>query len=262
VTPPDGDPDTDHADTGIRLVTRGDDAGLARSANAGIREAFEDGILRNASVMAPGPALGHAADELADLAGLCIGVHLTLTAEWDRPRWGPVSSPETVPSLVEDDGAFSHTAMALHERDASVREMVAEATAQIERVREAGFEPAYLDCHMGVDWVGDLANELDALREREGLLDGDGVGMLPAVGGAADDPDGLCARLDAAEPGTHLIVGHPCYDDAEMRDIVGAGHGPGEVATERDAQRRMFLDEGVHRCCEERGVEPVRFTDV
>ena len=60
-------------------------------------------------------------------------------AEWDRPRWSPVSSPETVPSLLKDDGAFF--------------QMVAEATARIERVREAGFEPASLDCHMGVEPV-------------------------------------------------------------------------------------------------------------
>ena len=262
MTPPGDGPDTDHADTGIRLVTRGDDAGLARSANAGIREAFADGILENASVMAPGPEFGHAADELADLERLCVGVHLTLTAEWDRPRWGPVSSPEAVPSLVDDDGAFFHTAMTLHERDASVTEMISEATAQIDRVRDAGFEPAYLDCHMGVDWVGDLASELDSLREREGLLDGDGVEMLPDVDGAANDPDGLCARLDAVESGTHLVVGHPSYDDRELQGVVGAGYGPGEVATERDAQRRMFLDESVGRYCKEYDVEPVRFVDL
>ena len=49
----------------IHLITRGDDLGTNHSANAAIREAFQSGILRNASLMACCPAVEEAAEMLA-----------------------------------------------------------------------------------------------------------------------------------------------------------------------------------------------------
>ena len=90
----------------IRLITRGDDCGAALSGNAAIRDAFREGILRNTSVMVPGPVVEEAAQMLAHERDLCFGLHCTLTAEWDRVRWGPVLPPDRVPSLVDRRGHF------------------------------------------------------------------------------------------------------------------------------------------------------------
>lgn len=65
------------ADETVRLITRGDDAAVAEGANDAIRDHFGDGILRNVSVMAPCPAFDHAAERLAGVDGLCVGVHVT-----------------------------------------------------------------------------------------------------------------------------------------------------------------------------------------
>ena len=122
--------------------------------------------------------------------------------------------------------------------------------------------------------IDGLADELDAFRKREGLLDGDFDRRLPsggaatddtvgtAHGGAGNDPEGLIARLERADPGTYLVVGHPAYDDEEMRAIRGAGRKPGAVAAARDEQRRMFLANEVGERCAELGVEPIRFTEL
>ena len=77
--------------TRIHLITRGDDLGTNHSANAAIREAYETGILRNASLMAGCPAAEEAAELLAGERGLCVGLHSTLNAEASRTS-GSLSS--------------------------------------------------------------------------------------------------------------------------------------------------------------------------
>ncbi|MBD2867190.1 ChbG/HpnK family deacetylase [Paenibacillus arenilitoris] len=74
----------------IYLVTRGDDLGSSRSANAGILEACRSGLLKNVSVMACAPYAEEAAELLRDAPGVCFGIHATFNAEWDFVRWGPV----------------------------------------------------------------------------------------------------------------------------------------------------------------------------
>jgi len=247
-------------------VTRADDAGNTRSANEAVLEAFEEGILRNVSVMAPCPAFEHAAELLAGHDDLCVGVHVTLTSEWDRPRWGPVLPDEEVPSLVDDDGYLLPSPRALDERGADVDEMAAETRAQIARVRDAGFDVAYLDDHMMNRVAAGFEDRLVEIAGSEGLLDGQTVcPRLPEVELTAPSyPQQLISRLNLASPGTYLAVGHPGYYDAETRRIAGGRYDrrPGEWARIMDSQRRMFLAPAVLSWCDARGVEPIRYADL
>ena len=95
---------------GIRLVTRADDAGLNGAVNRAIRSAVNDGVVRNISLMAAAPAIEDAASVLGDLSkSVDYGLHVTLTAEWENPRWGPVLDGERVASAVRRDGTFHVT---------------------------------------------------------------------------------------------------------------------------------------------------------
>jgi len=250
----------------IRLVTRADDAGNTRSANEAVVEAFEDGILRNVSVMAPCPEFDHAVDRLAGRDGLCVGMHVTLTSEWDRPRWGPVLPPEEVPTLVDDDGYLLPSPSTLEERGADVDEMAAETRAQLDRLRAAGFEVAYFDDHMRNRTVSGWEDRLLEIADSGGLIDGqEVVPQLPEVAVTAPSyPQRLLSRLNRADPGAYLAVGHPGYYEAETRRIAGGRYDrrPGEWARIMDSQRRMFLAPAVRLWCADNGVEPVRFTDL
>jgi len=259
-------------DDAIRLLARADDAANTRSANRAILETFEEGLVRNVSVMATGPELDHAAELLADLDGLCAGLHVTLTAEWDRPRWGPVLPPAEVPTLVDDDGHLPPHPRALARRQPAVDELLAETRAQLERLRDAGFDVAYFDDHMR--HRGTLLYEapgyvtgLAELADGEGLIDGQTVRpRLPYPDGdpVPSHADELLGRLDAAEPGERLAVGHPGYYGEETRRITGgrADRGPGEWAATMDGQRRMFTDERVLDYCDAYGVTPIRYTEL
>lgn len=248
----------------IRIITRVDDMGVAPNANRAIVEACTRGIARNVSVLTGAPFFEEAAGLLQGVQGIDVGVHFALNAEWDNLRWGPVLPPEQVRSLLDEDGHFFKTTQALHERGAQPDEMLAEARAQIQRARAGGLTPAYLDVHMGVDWVGRITDRLARLCADEGLIFAPPVGgRLPrGPEGAKAEPYRLMAQLEDVEPGLYVCVGHPMYDDDEARPFSLQGSPPGEVARDRDGQRRMFTEARVLEILARRGIRPVRYSEV
>jgi len=107
------------------------------------------------------------------------------------------------------------------------------------------------------------------LADDEGLIDGQTVRpRLPYPGDGAPSPpsyvDELLNRIDAADPGEYLAVGHPGDYEAETRRITGgrADRGPGEWAAAMDGQRRTFTDERVLERCREGGVTPIQYAEL
>ena len=248
----------------IRLITRGDDAGCNDSANRAVWEAATRGCLRNASILACGPAIEPAAELLAGVEGLCCGVHCCLNAEWDSLRWGPVLPAAQVPALVDADGFFHTTTQALHAAGPRIEEVMAELTAQLERLRGLGFDVRYADQHMGFGWVVDgLEEALAAWRAEHGLLSGDRRGCrLPRVEVEGDAVDRLLASLAAADAGTYLIVNHPACDGPEMRALGHEGWPGDRVAAEREGDRRLWSDPRLLALVDSGEVEVVRFDQV
>ena len=128
----------------IKLVVQGDDLGMCRSVNEGIVLAATDGILTQASVMAPTPWFAEGA-AMVQRVGLPVGLHVTLTCEWDYLRWSPLSP---APSLRASDGTFHRTVDAAATADPA--DAVAEAHAQADRATAVGLDITYIDPHMGV----------------------------------------------------------------------------------------------------------------
>lgn len=240
----------------IRLATRGDDAGSCLAANRAVEVCARDGVLRNASVMAPAPFFADAARRLKDIPGLAIGLHLTLTSEWDAPVWGPCAPADDVPSLIDARGGFPRDARALGHQGATVDEMLREAAAQLAAMQEAGLQPEYLDEHMGVaDVLPQLRAPLDAWARAAGLRVIHGIRPLPGVGP-------LTARLATAPPGDYLWVNHPGYDGEEMRALGNASYPGKQVAAEREADRREWLDPALREAGAVYDVVWVRFGEL
>ena len=224
-----------------RLLTRADDAGLVASANGAIRDCVVDGLARNVGVMAPAPALEDAADRLVGL-DCSIGCHVTLTAEWEQPRWGSVLPPGRVPTLVGADGTFPYTAGTVADR-ARPADARAEAAAQLERLRSAGFEVDYLDTHMRVSDTQGIDDALAALCADEDLVYADRSVPVARLEGDGSPAERVATTLDGLSPGGYAVVAHPCYDRPDARDLRAPDGEPGAVAADRDRQRRLFADQ-------------------
>ena len=124
------------------LIVHCDDLGSSHAANVGVYEALREGIATSASLMVPCPWAREAA---ARYRGEDVGVHLTLNAEHDLYRWGPITH---APSLLDGDGGFPRTMEDLWDH-ADVEEVRKECRAQIERAIYWGFDISHLDSHLG-----------------------------------------------------------------------------------------------------------------
>src|SRR5260370_2483999 len=86
-----------------------------------------------------------ARDAAAQYRGEDVGVHLTLNAEWETYRWGPITYG---PSLLDGDGGFPRPIEDTWDH-ADLEEVRRELRAQIERAILWGFDVSHLDSHMG-----------------------------------------------------------------------------------------------------------------
>lgn len=89
--------------TNPRLIIRADDMGSFRSANIACMEGYKNGVETCIEVMVVTSWFPEAARLLRENPGIDVGLHLTLTSEWDNVKWRPLTH---CPSLTDSDGYF------------------------------------------------------------------------------------------------------------------------------------------------------------
>ena len=134
-------------DTRLRIINA-DDFGMYHAVNAAILRSLTEGIARSTTVMVPCPWSLHALQALQKHPELAFGVHLTVVSDSRNYRWGPLTSRDRVPSLVDESGFFPLNTprqeyLARFSRD----EVEVEFRAQIEAVLAANLAPTHLDWH-------------------------------------------------------------------------------------------------------------------
>ncbi len=218
------------------LIVNCDDLGMCHSANEGVYDALRNGFATSATLMVPCP---WARDAAARYRGEDVGVHMTLTAEWELYRWGPITQ---APSLLGGDGGFPRTIEDVWDH-ADLDEVRRELRAQVERAILWGFDVTHIDSHMGTlqlrpeffDVYLDLAVEFDLpmrlsgestqqfigfpfrdLAAQEGIVSPDHLVVYNGVGARA----ALEELLSDLRPGVTEIFLHPATDHAELRALA------------------------------------------
>lgn len=145
----------------------GDDFGLSSGINRGIRQAYNQGILRSASLMANGPAFAEAVAIAGATPGLSVGVHLSLVGEKCA---APLS---LVRGLAGEEGFLppSHLSFLrgyLRGRfgPAQIR---AEIDAQILRILDAGLVPTHIDSHQHLHLLPGVLEIVLEIARRAGI---------------------------------------------------------------------------------------------
>lgn len=158
-----------------KLIVNADDFGRSAGVNRGILDAHQRGIVTSTTVMINYPDAAPGLEQaLTEAPKLGIGVHLNLTSGY------PVSEPQHVASLVDDDGRFHHiSAWARHYDSFEPDHLQREVAAQVARfIALAGRPPDHLDAHHHATYLHptSLQAMFDIARAytipmREGMID-------------------------------------------------------------------------------------------
>jgi len=215
------------------VIINCDDLGASHACNAGVYDSLRTGMATSATIMVPAPWAREAASRYR---GDDVGVHLTLNAEYERYRWGPITH---APSLLDGDGGFPRTLDDLWDH-ADLDESRRELRAQVERAILWGFDVTHLDSHMGAlqlrpeffDIYLDLALEFRLPLRLSGADTERPIGFpfrSLAAGVGVVSPDhfvyaaGVGSRKAIAhalrdlQPGVTELYLHPALDTPEQR---------------------------------------------
>src|SRR5512133_106540 len=130
------------------LIIHADDMGLAHSVNTACIKAFENKGITSGSIMVTCPWANEIEAYVKDHPGMDVGIHLTLTAEWDLYKWGGITPSDQITSLLDKNNFFYASVEALG-KVAKGTEAEKELRAQIDRAIAAGVRPTHIDTHMG-----------------------------------------------------------------------------------------------------------------
>ena len=149
------------------LVITSDDFGLSRGVNRAVEQAWKNGLLTGASIMAGAGAFDDAVAIARRNPGLQIGLHLTLV------QGRSVLPPAELPGLVDASGNFTTNPVGAGFRYFFDRglycQLKREIEAQIKKVRDAGINLTHIDGHLNIHMHPTVFRILAELMPRYGI---------------------------------------------------------------------------------------------
>ena len=199
------------------IVPHVDDLGASHGANQAFLDLARRGLVTCGSVMVPGAWFREIAEAAIVDPALDLGVHLTLTSEWEFCRWAPVSTVSRASGLIDHDGYFWRD-LATLSRHLVPEAAEAELRAQIERIIAAGVKPTHIDAHMAAAMLPELLESHVRLGREFGLFP-----VLPRSIVWAPDPVRYRAVIERLDVEGAPVVDHCRGTLAGATDMVEAG---------------------------------------
>ncbi len=260
------------------LILNADDFGMCHDENEATIQGLTEGLFTSSTILVTCPWFEEAAEFARDTPSADLGVHLTLTSEWNRYKWGPVLGSEAVPSLCDQGGYLWADVAHVYEHD-RLDEVERELRAQVERALAAGIDVTHLDSHMGplhlrADYhqvygriardyrlpIRMLSRRLMVQMGMQALLDEiDRDGILHPdhfiAGGPREvaETESYWSRLiRELRPGLSELYCHPAFARAELL-------GCARDARQREADFRFFTSDTARRLIREEGIELIGY---
>jgi len=266
------------------LIIHADDIGLAQSVNDASSSAFASGGITSGSIMVPCPWFIDFAEHYKSHPHLDVGIHITLTSEWDYYKFGGVLPSTEIPSLLDENGYFYPTTQEVGQHADPV-EAEKEIIAQIERAIAYGIKPTHLDTHMGsvlakpelveiymklgkeygipvfaprMMLMGMPAEEREMIKEDYVLVDR--IFMLNDIGPDASWEEEYGKMIEKISPGLNVMIVHLAYDNAEMQAL--AINHPAFGATWREKDLKYVQSQNFHDLLKENEIQLVTWKEI
>ncbi|MEI2692146.1 MAG: polysaccharide deacetylase family protein [Anaerolineae bacterium] len=240
------------------VVLHADDIGMCQATLPAYETLSTAGAISSAAVMVPCPWFNSVAEQCRRRAGdpqVDMGVHLTLTSEWDSYRWRPLTTCDPASGLLDGEGYFPSRAMPVIQR-ADLDAVRLELTAQVQRALAAGIDVTHVDSHMltlfhprllsvYIDvarqfdlppflvqippgWQSDMGHDAETIALGQRLIAEAADAGLPIfdyfqVLSLADSEHRVAemsALLNQLPAGLSIILFHPAVDTPELRALA------------------------------------------
>lgn len=265
------------------IMLHADDIGMCKEANIAAEAQLTNNHIQSAAVMMPCPNADEFIQWAKEHPKMDIGLHLTLTSEWKKHRWGPVKDSTDVPSLIDPHGMLWPEVpdVVAH---ASAEDVEKEIRAQIEKSIALGYRPDHIDTHMGTLYghpsyvkayfkvaeeygipamVIELSNQkvVDAFRSKGYPMDQDIIQMahdysLPKLDFFTSAPNAKTYEekiesfkelIRSLDPGITEIIFHPSVLTENLKGITGSWQ-------QRAWEAEMFSDPDLIKFFETEGI--------
>lgn len=263
--------------TSPRLIIRADDIASSRAANIACVETALNGITTSIEVMVVCPWFPEAAKLLNDNPTIDVGLHLTLTSEWENIKWRPLTN---CPSLTDANGYFfpmiwpnkSYPEQSILENKWNLEEIEQEFRAQIELALKNIPQIGHLSGHMGsMTFAPEVSALVLRLADEYNLTTLDRkdavnhqvefVGYTGPNKTYEDKEKSFLATLDKLQPGkTYIFIDHPALDNEEMQTVGHIGYE--WVAKDRQGVTDLFTSDKIKQTIKEKGIQLVTYNEV
>jgi CubicO group peptidase (beta-lactamase class C family)/predicted glycoside hydrolase/deacetylase ChbG (UPF0249 family) len=265
-------------ETNPRLIVRADDMGAFHAVNEAFVKTCRDGIITSAEVMTVTPWFPEAVKMLKENPLLDVGLHLTITSEWENMKWRPLTH---CPSLTDGNGYFypmmspnpAYPGQSIVENKWDIKEIEQEFRAQIElalknipqishlsgHMFSTGFDPEVVKLvkRLGEAYNLPAMDRMDAVEQYSFEYIGyDGPSRTPEEKEAS-----FIKRINSLEDGkTYMFLDHPALATAEVETIGHTGYE--DVAFDRQGVTDLFTAEKVKQAIKDRGVRLINYNDL
>jgi predicted glycoside hydrolase/deacetylase ChbG (UPF0249 family) len=270
------------------VIFHADDVGMCQASLTAFAELLDFGLISSGATMVPCPWFPAVAAYSRQQPSVDLGVHLTLTSEWDSYRWGPISTRDPASGMLDGEGYF-HRRSEEAQTHADAAAVQRELEAQVARALTAGIDVTHVDTHMvtvahpkfvygyvqlalehglppmiprldeagwralGMDGeMATLATQFVAQLEAQGVPLPDHLVALPLDEEPGDRLVLAKQALDALPPGlTHFIL-HPAVETPELQAITQSWRS-------RVADYELFRSEALRAHVQETGIQVIGY---
>lgn len=247
------------------LIINADDLGNYPGATRGILEAAEGGIVKSASLLVNFPGSEEAAMKALQRK-VDLGLHFNLT------HGNPISSPETVDSLVNDDGVFYLKREEIEEKGIT-EHIQTELKAQLELFTKlTSHVPSHINTHKHIHrWnkvlkcVVSIAKETNLpVRSSSAMilqkLKQEGIPTTDFfLGDVTEEPywtkEKLLEALSTLQPGVAELMCHPGHYDKTAEDLTFYNR-------QRETELEAFCGEEVMGCVAKQHIQLITFKEL
>lgn len=144
------------------LIVNADDLGASEAVNEEIFDLMASGLVTSATLMANGPAFGHAVKHIQRFPNCSFGVHLNLTA------FSPLSGVKNLDPVLRN-GEFSRELLTRRLKHELRSQLKQELIMQVQRVVNAGVPVTHFDSHHFIHVSPQLFPAIKAVQRHFGI---------------------------------------------------------------------------------------------